>query len=183
MELHDDDGKPVPDGEVGRVALREDCPGLFVEYRKMPDRWAENHINGWYYTGDLGRFDEDGYFWYLSRKDDLIKSRGYLISPKEVEETCLEHPGVLEAGVIGLPDPEIGFRVKACVILKPAWSPGEALAREVRDLLRERIALYKVPKIIEFLSDLPKTSTGKIRRNVLRERSLNEEAGEHRYEF
>ena len=183
MEMHDDDGKPVPDGEVGRVALREDCPGLFVEYRKMPERWAENHINGWYYTGDLGRFDEDGYFWYLSRKDDLIKSRGYLISPKEVEETCMEHPGVLEAGVIGLPDPEIGFRVKAYIILKPSWPPGEAMAREVRDLLRERIALYKVPKIIEFLPDLPKTSTGKIRRNALRERSLNEEAGEHRYNF
>ena len=183
VELHDDGGKPVPSGEVGRVALREDCPGLFVEYRKMPDKWAENHINGWYYTGDLARFDEDGYFWYVSRRDDLIKSRGYLISPKEVEETCMEHPGVLEASVIGIPDPEIGQRVKACVVLKPGREPDEAMARELRELLRERIAPYKVPKVVEFVPDLPKTSTGKIRRTVLRAQSEAGEVGSNLFTF
>ncbi|MFQ5915123.1 MAG: acyl-CoA synthetase [Nitrospinota bacterium] len=171
LEMHDDEGKPVPTGEIGLVALREDCPGLFVEYRKMPEKWTENHINGWYYTGDLAYFDEDGYFWYVSRRDDLIKSRGYLISPKEVEETCMEHPGVLEAGVIGIPDATTGYRVKAYVVLKPGMEAGEAMAREIWDLLRERIAPYKVPKIIEFLPALPKTATGKIRRTQLRESS------------
>lgn len=183
MEAHDDAGKPVPDGEVGRVAIRDDCPGLFIEYRKMPEKWAENHINGWYYTGDLGRFDEDGYFWYVSRKDDLIKSRGYMVSPKEVEETCLEHPGVIEAGVIGVPDTETGYRIKAYVVLKPSVKPVTSIAREIRDLIRERIALYKVPKIIEFVSDLPKTSTGKIRRNVLREEAKRDDPEGRTFHF
>jgi acetyl-CoA synthetase len=171
VEIHDEAGQAVPPGEVGRVALREDIPSLFIEYRKMPDKWAENHINGWYYTGDLGSFDEDGYFWYVSRQDDEIKSRGYLISPKEVEETCMEHPGVLEAGVVGVPDKELGQRVKAFVVLKQGWEGVEDTAQEIRETLRKRIAPYKVPKIIEFLPELPKTSNGKIRRKLLREQS------------
>ncbi len=183
VEIHGDDGRPVPADEVGRVAIREDGPGLFIEYRKMPEKWAENHVGGWYYTGDLGSFDEAGYFWYVSRTDDLIKSRGYLISPKEVEETCMEHPGVLEAGVIGVADAEMGQRVKACVVLKPGREPDEAMARELRDLLRERIAPYKAPKVVEFLEVLPKTTSGKIKRNELRRRSEAGETGEHVYTF
>lgn len=183
MEIHDDDGKPVLNDEVGRVAIRDDCPGLFVEYRKMPKAWEENHIRGWYYTGDLGRFDEDGYFWYVSRKDDLIKSRGYMISPKEIEEACLEHSGVIEAGVIGVPDEEIGFRIKAYVILKNSLEPSVTVAEEIRNLIRKRIALYKVPKTIEFVSDLPKTHTGKIKRNILRKEAEKEEQNNKAFQF
>ncbi len=183
MEIHDFDGKPIPNNEVGRVAIRDDCPGLFVEYRKMPKAWKENHINGWYYTGDLGRFDEDGYFWYVSRKDDLIKSRGYMISPKEIEEACLEHSGVIEAGVIGVPDKEIGFRIKAYVVLKNSFKPSATTAKEIRNLIRKRIALYKVPKIIEFVSDLPKTHTGKIKRNILRKEAKKKEQKNKTFQF
>ena len=162
------------------MAVREDGPALFTEYRKMPEKWAENHINGWYYTGDLGTFDEEGYFWYVSRTDDLIKSRGYLISPKEVEETCMEHPGVLEAGVIGIPDPGMGQRVKACIVLKPGRAPGLSIAEEIREMLSNRIAPYKIPKVLEFFNELPKTQTGKIKRKELRQQA---EGSSHVYTF
>ena len=183
VEIHDDEGRPLPSGEIGRVAVRDDGPGLFIAYRKMPEKWAENHIGSWYYTGDLASFDEDGYFWYVSRGDDLIKSRGYLISPKEVEETCMEHPGVLEAGVIGVPDTDMGQRIKACVVLKSGRTPGQSMAEEVRETLSQRIAPYKVPKVIEFLEVLPKTQTGKIKRKELRQRSEAEEKGTYVYSF
>ncbi len=180
VEIPDADGCRLPCGEVGRMAVREDGPALFTEYRKMPEKWAENHINGWYYTGDLGTFDEEGYFWYVSRTDDLIKSRGYLISPKEVEETCMEHPGVLEAGVIGIPDPGMGQRVKACIVLKPGRAPGLSIAEEIRETLSDRIAPYKIPKVLEFFNELPKTQTGKIKRKELRQQA---EGSSHVYTF
>ncbi len=183
VELHDESGCPVPSGEMGRVAVRGDHPGLFLEYRKMPEKFIDSFVDGFYYTGDLARFDEDGYFWYVSRQDDLLKSRGYLISPKEVEETSMEHASVLEAGVIGVSDDELGHRIKMYIVLNPDTEPSLELATDIRQTLLEQIAPYKVPKIIEFISDLPKTTNGKIRRNQLRKVSESEATGEFVYAF
>jgi acetyl-CoA synthetase len=114
--------------------------------------------------------DEDGYYWYVSRSDDLIKSRAYLISPKEVESALLEHPAVLEAAVVGIPDPAITARVKAFVTLKPGFQSSPALADEIREYVRSVIAPYKVPQAVEFLVEMPKTANGKILRRELRAR-------------
>lgn len=155
-------------GKIGELAVRDDNPALFSEYLGQPDKWAENHQNGWYLTGDMATIDEDGLFWYVSRVDDLIKSRGYLISPKEVEDTMIDHPAVLETGVVGIPHPDIGHAVKAFVVLHTGHSPSEELAEDLRKYVKSRIAPFKAPKLIEFIDALPKTSTGKILRRGLR---------------
>jgi benzoate-CoA ligase family protein len=168
VTILDDEGREVPAGTPGHLAIRNDNPGLTLGYRKMEERWQALNRGGWFYTGDLAYRDADGYFWYLSRSDDLIKSRGYLISPKEVEEATMEHPAVLEAGVIGIPDPELGQRVTAFVTLKPGHEPSPALAAEIIEKVKAVIAPYKAPKEIRFARELPKTATGKILRRELR---------------
>jgi acetyl-CoA synthetase len=134
----------------------------------MPERWAATHRNGWYLTGDLARVDSDGNFWYVSRADDLITSRGYMISPKEVEDTLVDHPSVLEAAVVGLPDDRMGQIVTAYVVLQPGYQAGPDLADELVAHTRDQIAPFKAPKRLEFLPELPKTPTGKILRRDLR---------------
>jgi len=119
VAILDDDGAPRPPGEPGHLVIGNDHPGLTLGYYRDPKRWAAVNRAGWYYTKDFASVDEDGYYWYVSRSDDLIKSRGYLISPKEVESALMEHPAVLEAGVVGVPDPMIGQKVCAYVTLKP----------------------------------------------------------------
>jgi len=166
----DDDGGERKTGEPGHLVLRNDHPGLTMGYRKAPARWAAVNRNGWYYTQDVAYVDADGYFWYVSRSDDLIKSRAYLISPKEVESALLEHPAVLEAAVVGIPDPQIGARVKGFISLRANYSASETLAEELRAHVRSVIAAYKVPQQIEFMAELPKTPNGKILRRVLRDR-------------
>jgi acetyl-CoA synthetase len=126
---------------------------------------------GWYYTSDIAYADDDGYYWYVSRSDDLIKSRAYLVSPKEVESALLEHPAVLEAAVVGVADAAVTERIKAFVTLKSGYAAGAALAEEIRGYVRGVIAPYKVPQEIEFLDDLPKTANGKILRRELRTRA------------
>ncbi len=162
-----EDGADVPAETVGHLAIREDTPGLFVDYRKAPDRWQASHRHGHYYTGDLARRDADGDYWYVARADDLVKSRGYLIAPKEVEDSVTGHPAVADVGVVGVPDDIAGKRVKAWVVLRPGFDADERLATEIRDWSRARIAPYKVPKEIEFVAALPKTSTGKVKRRDL----------------
>lgn len=166
----DEDGVELPPGEPGHLCLSSDDPALALGYRKMEAEWNAMHRGGWFYTGDLAYRDEDGYFWFVSRADDLILSRAYRISPGEVESATMEHRSVLEAGVIGVTDPEIGQRVKAYVVLKAGQEPTEALAEEIKEKVRSVIAPYKTPKEIEFVSELPKTATGKIQRKALRER-------------
>jgi acyl-coenzyme A synthetase/AMP-(fatty) acid ligase len=144
---------------------------LTVGYRKDPERWAAVNRDGWYYTNDVAYTDDDGYFWYVSRSDDLIKSRAYLVSPKEVESALIEHPAVLEAAVVGIPDPAMTQRIKAFIALKSGFVAGAALAEEIRGYVRGVIAPYKVPQEIEFLPELPKTANGKILRRELRGRT------------
>jgi acyl-coenzyme A synthetase/AMP-(fatty) acid ligase len=162
-----DEGSRVV-GEVGHLVISDDNPGLFYDYLKMPEKWSETHRNGWYYTGDLAREDAEGYFWYVSRADDLITSRGYLISPAEVEDTLVDHPDVLEAGVVGHPHEKWGQVVTAYVALKNGIAESPQLESTLNEHVLGQLAPFKAPKRYFFVSELPKTSTGKIRRTELR---------------
>lgn len=170
----DDDGKEAPVSEVGHLCFPSNEPALALGYRNMAEQWASNQKDGWYYSGDLARRDADGYFWHVGRSDDLILSRGYRISPGEVEAAAVEHPAVTEAAVIGAPDELFGQRVKAYLVLKPGYAANDDLAAEILATIRSLIAFYKVPKEIEFLDALPKTVTGKVQRRALRERATAE---------
>ena len=172
IEIVDDDGVALPRGAEGHIAVRtEPRPvGLFQEYWKDSQRNAEVFRNGWYYTGDRATMDDDGYIWFVGRADDVIISAAYRIGPFEVESALLEHPAVAEAAVVGKPDPERGQIVKAFVLLAPGHEPSDGLAREIQDHVKGVTAPYKYPREIEFVEELPKTISGKIRRVELRER-------------
>ncbi len=163
-----DDGLDAPPEQIGHLVIRADDPGLCLGYRGRPDLWSATQKDGWYYTKDLAYKDEDGDFWYVSRSDDLIKSRAYLISPREIESALMEHPAVLEAGVIGAPDEMIGQRVKAFLILTAGQTPSDDLAAAITRSVADKIASFKVPKEIVFVDELPRTATGKLMRRELR---------------
>jgi benzoate-CoA ligase family protein len=165
-----DSGEPCKAGEPGHLVFRNNHPGLALGYHNDAQRWAAVNHDGWYFTKDITYVDEDGYYWYLSRSDDLIKSRAYLISPKEVESALLEHPAVMEAAVIGIDASAGEHRVKAFVTLKSGYQPDQQLGESVKSCVRSLIAPYKVPHEIEFVAELPKTANGKILRRELRER-------------
>jgi acetyl-CoA synthetase len=141
-------------------------------YLNEDERYRNCFVDGWYLTGDLARRDADGYYWFVGRADDVIKSAGHLIGPFEVESTLMEHPAVAEAGVIGKPDPTVGEVVKAFVALKPGFEPGEALRRELLGHARKRLGAAVAPKEIDFRANLPKTRSGKIMRRLLKAREL-----------
>ena len=177
--IHDDDGKPLPDGETGRIAIAlKDRPiGLLEYYVSCDEENAASFINGYYYTGDKAWRDKDGYFWFVGRSDDVIKSSGYRISPQEVEEVIMHHPAVQEVAVVGVPDPLRGTRIKAYILLKPGNEPTETLLHDIQRHTKEQTAPYKYPREIEFVQSLPKSFSGKIKRSVLR--SHAETGGEH----
>lgn len=171
LELHDDEGNPVPDGENGRIALnlKNGRPvGLMDGYVNCEEENQKNFVNGYYYTGDKAWRDEDGYFWFVGRNDDIIKSSGYRISPQEVEEVIMQHPSVQEVAVVGAPDPLRGSRIKAYIVLKPEFDPTESLVRDIQRHTKELTAPYKYPREIEFVKSLPKSYAGKIKRDILR---------------
>ena len=172
VALVDDQGREVPDGEVGEIVIGAGDPTLFLGYFGRPDLTESMRLGAdWVRTRDLARRDEDGYYWYQGRNDDLIKSAGYRIGPVEVEEALLEHPAVADAGVIGVPDyGDRGMLVKAFVRLAAGESPGDALADALKAHVRERIGAYKQPRLVTFVDALPTTSTGKISRAELRRR-------------
>jgi acetyl-CoA synthetase len=159
-------------GAQGELALRPGWPSMFRGYLHEEERYRKCFVVGWYLTGDLARRDEDGYFWFVGRADDVIKSSGHLIGPFEVESALMEHPAVAEVGVIGKPDPVAGELVKAFVTLKAGCEGSKALRRELLGLGRKRLGAAVAPKEIEFRSDLPKTRSGKIMRRLLKAREL-----------
>jgi acetyl-CoA synthetase len=161
----------APDVE-GELALRRGWPSMFRGYLNEDERYRKCFAGEWYLTGDLAKRDRDGYFWFVGRADDVIKSSGHLIGPFEVESALMEHPAVAEAGVIGKPDPMQFETVKAFVSLKPGFEPGEALRRELLGFARKRLGAAVAPKEIDFLASLPKTRSGKIMRRLLKAREL-----------
>ena len=180
-----EDGSLCDVDEIGYLALHKDWEALTPGYIKLEEEWASRFKGEWYLTWDYARLDRDGFFWYVSRTDDLIKSRGYLIGPKEIEDVLAEHEAVLESAVIGVRDPELRERVKAFIVLNEGYEPSEELAREIREYVRQRIAPYKAPKEIEFVEALPKTVTGKIMRKMLKKREEERKPEEkpHAYYF
>jgi acetyl-CoA synthetase/medium-chain acyl-CoA synthetase len=174
LEVIGDDLEPLPPGTEGEVAVRvrpERPLGLFVGYENNPEENAAKFKGDWYLTGDRGVRDADGCFTFVGRGDDVILSAGYRIGPFEVESALIEHPAVLEAAAVGAPDPERYQIVKAYVVLHKGFSPSPELARELQDHTKRVTAPYKYPREIEFLDELPKTISGKIRRVELRERA------------
>jgi acetyl-CoA synthetase len=145
---------------------------MFRDYLGEPERYRKCFVGGWYLSGDLARRDADGYYWFVGRADDVIKSAGHLIGPFEVESALLEHPAVAEAGVIGKPDPTVLEVVKAFVSLRTGFEPSEALRRDLLAHARRRLGPAVAPREIEFRSDLPKTRSGKIMRRLLKAQEL-----------
>ena len=158
----------VPAGEIGELALRTPWPSMFRAYLDEELGYNKCFVDGWYLTGDLAKRDEDGYFWFVGRADDVIKTAGHLIGPFEVESVLMEDTRVAEAGVIGVPDEARGQIVKAYVVLKPGRRADAALTRELQDWVKGQIAPYKYPRSIEYLDALPRTETGKLQRFKLR---------------
>jgi acetyl-CoA synthetase len=178
----DQDGKPVVrNGEavlvaepeaVGELALRPGWPSMFRGYLHEDERYRRCFAGGWYLTGDLARKDADGYFWFVGRGDDVIKSSGHLIGPFEVESSLMEHEAVAEAGVIGVPDPVAGEVVKAFVELRTGWEPSESLKLDIIGFARKRLGPAVAPRLLDFTDSLPKTRSGKILRRLLKAREL-----------
>ncbi len=156
----------------GELALRPGWPSMFRGYLHEEERYRKCFADGWYLTGDLARRDADGYYWFVGRADDVIKSAGHLIGPFEVESALMEHPAVAEAGVIGKPDPVAGEVVKAFVALKPGHEAGEELRLELLGFARKRLGPVVAPREIEFAERVPRTRSGKIMRRLLKAREL-----------
>ena len=159
-------------GVDGELALRAPWPSMMRGYLHEDERYRKCFVDGWYLSGDLARRDADGYYWFVGRADDVIKSAGHLIGPFEVESALMEHPAVAEAGVIGIPDAVVGEVVKAFVALKPGFEPSDALNRELLGHARKRLGAAVAPKAIDFRANLPKTRSGKIMRRLLKAREL-----------
>ncbi len=170
MDLVDANGNPVADGEVGEIVVRTDrrVPiGLFLGYYRDPEKTAEVLHDGLYHTGDTAWRDEDGFYWYVGRVDDVIKSSGYRIGPFEIESVIMELPYVLECGVSAAPDEVRGQVVKASIVLTKDAEPTEELKKEIQNYVKTHTAPYKYPRIVVFRNELPKTISGKIQRNKL----------------
>jgi acetyl-CoA synthetase len=189
IELLKADGSPCEDGEKGEIAIKVDDDryvtasgwklgkpiGLFKGYYRDPEQTREAWHDGYYHTGDLAWRDQDGYYWFEGRKDDVIKSSGYRIGPFEVESALMTHPAVVECAITGVPDDIRGMVVKATVVLGKEWKDraGDALIKELQQHVKHETAPYKYPRIIEFVDELPKTNSGKIRRAEIRKRDQN----------
>jgi acetyl-CoA synthetase len=157
---------------MGELALRPGWPSMMRAYLHEEERYRKCFVGGWYLTGDLAMRDSEGYFWFVGRSDDVIKSAGHLIGPFEVESALMEHPAVAEAGVIGIPEPTVGEVVKAYVALKGGFEPNETLRKELLGHARQRLGPAVAPKDIAFRQNLPKTRSGKIMRRLLKAREL-----------
>jgi acetyl-CoA synthetase len=172
IELLNAEGKPAEVGEEGEIVIHTSFgnpPGIFTGYGSEPERTAAVWHDGYYHTGDMAWKDEDGYFWFVGRADDIIKTSGYRVGPFEVESALIEHPAVLECAITGVPDPIRGQIIKATIVLTKNYTASEELKKELQDHVKKVTAPYKYPRAIEFVTELPKTISGKIRRVEIRD--------------
>jgi acetyl-CoA synthetase len=169
VEVVDNDGNVLPPGEPGIVAVRRPDPVMFLEYWKQPEATADKFRGDWCLLGDIAAKDDDGYFWFQGRDNDIIKSAGYRIGPGEVEECLQKHPAVALAGVIGTPDPLRGEAVTAFIVTKPDFAGNSDLANEIQAFVKQHLAAHEYPRRVHFIAEMPMTVTGKIRRLDLRQ--------------
>ncbi len=174
----DDDFNELPHGKEGNLALRPGWPSMFRTYWEKEEMYQSKFKNGWYITGDKAKKDEEGYFWFVSRADDVINTAGHLVGPFEVESVLIEHPAVAEAGVIGKPDPIAMEVVKAFVSLKENCEPSEKLKHDIQKFVMKRLSSAAAPREIEFIASLPKTRSGKIMRRLLKAKELGQPLGD-----
>ena len=171
ITIMDEEGNEVGPNQVNFIVVKKNPYFLSATYWKHPEKWKECFIKGeWFNTGDLAAKDEEGYFYFKGRSDDIMSLSGYRVGPAEVEGSLMEHPAVLEAAVVGKPDPIRGEIIKAFVVLKSGVNHSDSLAREIQESVKQRLSKHSFPREIEFLPELPKTATGKIMRRELRKR-------------
>jgi len=168
VRIVNDKGEELPRGSRGIIGVRQPCPCTMIEYWKNPEATMKKYAGEFLLTGDLGVQDEDGYFWYVSREDDVITTAGYRVGPSEIEHTLLKHPAVAMSAVVGIPDPVRTEAIKAWIVLRPGFAPGEALAREIQDFVKVQLAAHEYPRFVQFVDSLPMTATGKVLRRELR---------------
>jgi acetyl-CoA synthetase len=173
----DDEGRELAPGEVGQIAFKRPDPVMMLEYWRNPQATAKKYAGDWLLSGDLGRCDENGYFWYQSRADDVITSAGYRIGPGEIEDALNGHPAVAMSAVIGVPDAVTTESIKAYVVLRPGHVGDAVLVNAIRESVRSRLARHETPREIEFVDALPMTATGKIMRRELRESARKQKLG------
>ena len=179
IDLLTPDGRSAEDGEHGEIIIRTDRNrpvGLFQSYFRNEELTKTVHYDGIYHTGDVAWRDQDGYLWFVGRTDDVIKSSGYRIGPFEVESALMTHPAVVECAITGVPDPIRGQIVKATIVLSKEYRDHpdkEALIKEIQQHVKHVAAPYKYPRVIEFVDELPKTISGKIKRHEIREKDVN----------
>ena len=176
VDIVDENGRHCPAGVPGEivVSIEPKVPGIMMGYYRDPEKTAATLRDGWHHTGDVAWRDEDGYFWYVGRNDDIIKSSGYRISPFEIESALMLHPSVLECAVTGVPDPVRGQIIKATIVLRDGWEPSDALKKEIQDFTKKETAPYKYPRAVEFVKELPKSISGKVRRVEIRNRDIED---------
>jgi acetyl-CoA synthetase len=171
------EGEELPAGEQGLIAVARPDPVMMLEYWRQPEAKAAKFIGDWFVTGDTGARDEQGYFWFQGRDDDIISSGSYRIGPGDIEDCIIRHPAVLMVAVVGSPDPVRTEVVKAFILPKPGVAPSDALATEIQGFVKERLAAYQYPREIEFVTELPMTATGKIMRKTLRDAEVARKRG------
>ena len=166
-----EDGTRADIGELGQIAVRRPDPVMFLEYWGRPEATAEKFIGDWMTTGDQGIVDDEGYITFVGRDDDVITSAGYRIGPGEIEDCLIKHPAVALAAVIGKPDPVRTEIVKAFIVLKSGQAPSDALAADIKDFVKTRLSAHEYPREVAFIEQMPMTTTGKVIRRLLRERT------------
>jgi acetyl-CoA synthetase len=168
VQIVNERGEPLPVGERGIIGVRQPNPCTMIEYWKNPEATLKKYAGEFLLTGDLGVQDQDGYFWYVSREDDVITSAGYRIGPSEIEHTLLKHPAVALSAVVGIPDPIRTESIKAWIVLRPGFTASDALAREIQEFVKVQLAAHEYPRFVQFTDTLPMTATGKVLRRELR---------------
>ena len=170
VRIVNDKGEELPRGTRGIIGVRQPCPCTMIEYWRNPEATRKKYVGEFLLTGDLGVQDEDGYFWYVSREDDVITTAGYRVGPSEIEDTLMKHEAVAMAAVVGIPDPIRTESIKAWIVLRPGFAPGDALSREIQEFVKTRLAAHEYPRFVQFTDTLPMTATGKVLRRELRTR-------------